>query len=53
MNNKKIILSLVGLGILAYLGSVDWVDKNDQKLAEQNLAQFSSLDKSSLDYQGM
>ncbi|MGF1799732.1 cytochrome-c peroxidase [Vibrio gigantis] len=53
MNNKKIILSLVGLGIAAYLGSVYLVGKNDQKLAEQNLAQFSSLDKSSLDYQAM
>lgn len=53
MNNKKIILSLVGLGIVAYLGSVYLVGKNDQKLAEQNLAQFSSLDESSLDYQAM
>lgn len=53
MNNKKIIMSLAGVGILAYLGMVYTVDKNDQRLAAESLAQFSSLDKSSLDYQAM
>ncbi|EDK26954.1 hypothetical protein VSWAT3_05361 [Vibrionales bacterium SWAT-3] len=40
MNNKKLIMSLAGVGILAYLSMVYTVDKNDQRLAAESLAHF-------------
>ena len=51
MNNKKIALGLVGLGVAAYLGSVYIVNKDDRDLAARQIAQYSHLDPQSLNFQ--
>lgn len=53
MNKKKITLGIVGAGLVAYFGTVYMVNQDDKKVAQQNLAQFSLLDQSTLDYQAM
>lgn len=53
MNNKKIALGLVGLGVAAYLGSVYIVNKDDRDLAARQIAQYSHLDPQSLNFQAM
>ncbi|WP_394243177.1 cytochrome c peroxidase [Vibrio astriarenae] len=49
----KILAGAIGIGVVAYLGSVYLVGQSDKALAEQQLAEFEHLDKSSLDYQAM
>ncbi|STO58058.1 Cytochrome c551 peroxidase precursor [Grimontia hollisae] len=44
---------MLSVGLLIYLGSVYKVNQDDTQLVQKNLAQFSSLDPSTLDYQAM
>lgn len=53
MNKKNATVWLLSAGLLTYFGSVYKVNQDDTQLAQKNLAQFSSLDPSTLDYQAM